>query len=134
MGRHARAPEGAATRKITVRLPESVAAQWTAAAAEAGMTVSDWIRLRATGESSLPTGWVGRRPPRRRSGLGTAVPPTVDPAVVMQLARIGNNLNQIARRLNTTRGPLDIAGLAVLHGIAGEIDASLARGLPARSR
>jgi len=133
MGRHARAPEGAATRKITVRLPESVAAHWTAAAAEAGMTVSDWIRLRAA-DDGRATGWVGRRPPRRRSGLGTAVPPPVDPAVVMQRARIGNNLNQIARRLNTTRGPLDIAGLAVLHGIAGEIESALQRGLPSRSR
>ncbi len=131
MGRRASAPEGAATRKITVRLPGPVADQWSAAAADAGLTVSDWVRLRAAAGSAT-SGWVGRRPPRRRPGLGVAVPPPVDPAVVAQLARIGNNLNQIARRLNSSRGPLDIAGLAILQSVAESIDSALSSGLPPR--
>jgi hypothetical protein len=56
----------------------------------------------------------------------------VDPAVVVQLARIGNNLNQVARHLNATGGPLTVAGLVTLQAIAADMDAALRSGLPAR--
>ena len=62
--------------------------------------------------------------------MGRAVPPPVDPAVVMQLARIGNNLNQIARALNATGGPLAVAGLVVLQTVARDLDRVLAGGVP----
>ena len=133
MGRPPRAPQGASTAKVTVRLPEQVAAGWRAAAAAAELTVSDWVRGQvAAARPGEPAGWVGRRPPRRRTGLGRAVAPPVDPAVVVQLARIGNNLNQIARHLNATGGPLTVAGLVTLQTIAADIDGALRAGLPAR--
>ena len=133
MGRPPRAPQGASTAKVTVRLPEQVAAGWRAEAAAAELTVSDWVRGQvAAARPGEPAGWVGRRPPRRRTGLGRAVAPPVDPAVVVQLARIGNNLNQVARHLNATGGPLTVAGLVTLQTIAADIDGALRAGLPAR--
>ncbi len=134
MGRGPAAPEGAATAKVTVRLPEPVSVEWRAAAAAAGVTLSDWVRARVGAAGSAGAGLVGRRPPRRREVLGRAVPPPVDPAVVMQLARIGNNLNQIARALNVTRGPLEVAGLVVLQTVARDLDRVLAGGLPRHRR
>jgi hypothetical protein len=134
MGRPPRAPQGASTAKVTVRLPEQVAAGWRAAAAAAELTVSDWVRGQvAAARPGEPAGLVGRRPPRRRTGLGRAVASPVDAAVVVQLARIGNNLNQIARHLNATGGPLTVAGLVTLQTIAADIDAALWAGLPARA-
>jgi hypothetical protein len=62
--------------------------------------------------------------------LGRAVAPAVDPAVVMQLARIGNNLNQVARSLNAEPGPLTIPGLVVLQTVARDLDVVLRAGLP----
>ena len=133
MGRPPRAPQGASTAKVTVRLPEQVATGWRAAAAAAELTVSDWVRGQvAAARPGEHAGWVGRRPPRRRTGLGRAVAPPVDPAVVVQLARIGNNLNQIARHLNATGGPLTVAGLVTLQTIAADINGTLRAGLPAR--
>ena len=120
MGRPPRAPQGASTAKVTVRLPEQVAAGLAGCGcSRRGLTVSDWVRGQvAAARPGEPAGLVGRRPPRRRTGLGRAVAPPVDPAVVVQLARIGNNLNQIARHLNATGGPLTVAGLVTLQTIA----------------
>ncbi len=52
---------------------------------------------------------------------------------MVQLARIGNNLNQVARHLNATGGPLTVAGLVTLQTIAADIDGALRAGLPARA-
>lgn len=130
MGRRPAAPDGAATARITVRLPEPMAAEWRLAAGAAGATVSDWVRARVGAAGQVEALVVGRRPPRQREGLGRAVAPAVDPAVVMQLARIGNNLNQIARSLNAQPGPLTIPGLVVLQTVARDLDVVLRVGLP----
>lgn len=135
MGRRPSAEQGAATARITVRLLEEMAGQWRAEAAAVGMTTSDWVRVQVSAAmSSQPAGWVGRRPPRRREGLGRAVPPPVDPALVVQLVRIGSNLNQIARVLNASRGPLDLSGLVIMQAIARDIDQVLVGGLPGPRR
>jgi hypothetical protein len=140
MARHAAAPDGAATVKVTVRVTDSVAAAWRAAAAAAGLTTSDWLRAQVqlaaaaggSGSAMAPDttmGLVGRRPPRRRGrGMGVAVPPPVDPAVVAQLVRIGNNLNQIARSRNALGLPLDAVCRVQLVGIARELHEVLATG------
>ena len=130
MGRRPAAPDGAATAKVTVRLPESGAAEWRHASSAAGVTVSDWVRVRVGPVGQADALLVGRRPPRKRAGLGRSIAPPVDPAVVMQLARIGNNLNQVARSLNAEPGPLTVPGLVVLQTVARDLDRVLATGLP----
>lgn len=63
-----------------------------------------------------------RTTPRRQIIVHTA-----DPALVREISRIGNNLNQIARRLNTLnkQGALTtsavIAGITTLKAIADEL-------------
>lgn len=61
-------------------------------------------------------------------GWARAVPPSADPAVVAQLARLGNNLNQIARFLHATGGPFSPGGLVALRVIERRIDEVLAVG------
>ncbi|WP_268916250.1 MobC family plasmid mobilization relaxosome protein, partial [Aeromonas caviae] len=41
----------------------------------------------------------GEQPP---SSARASTPPTIDPALLRQVAGIGNNLNQIARRINAS--------------------------------
>jgi len=52
-------------------------------------------------------------------GRADVPPPVVDPALLRQLAGIGNNLNQIARVVNTKGQPIDrvqiVAGLAAVE-------------------
>lgn len=54
---------------------------------------------------------------------GLKGPEPVDPALLRQLASIGNNLNQIARRVNTSEwGPSDrVAIIAALGAIEREL-------------
>jgi len=52
-------------------------------------------------------------------GRTNVPPPIVDPVLLRQLAGIGNNLNQIARVVNTKGQPIDrvqiVAGLAAVE-------------------
>lgn len=56
-------------------------------------------------------------------------PPPADPALLRQLAGIGNNVNQIARRLNAGEwGPADrIQVVAALSAVSRSLDALRAR-------
>lgn len=63
---------------------------WQSMAQEAGMCLADFIRQRM-GQPVLQR---SRPAPKRRS------PPVADPELIRQLAWLGNNLNQIARRVN----------------------------------
>ncbi len=129
MARPARAGDGAARKPVTVRLTEVERSAWVEAAHAAGLTVSDWVRAAvAAFDPEAQAGLVRRRPPRRRTGLGRAVPPAADPAVVAQLVRLGNNLNQIARFLHATGGPFSPGGLVALRVIEQRIDDVLAVG------
>ncbi len=73
-------------------------------AEDAGLSVSDYLRRRACGYM-VPTGAARR---------------SVDPALVSELNRIGVNLNQITRNLNSGR-PLRIHAKEVLR----ELEAAL---------
>ena len=112
--------------RITVRVPEVEAARWREAAAAAGVSVSDWLRARAAaGQDTGPVA-TGRPTPRKRA-LGRARVVRADPVVVEQLARIGNNLNQLARWANTEHRPVDVAALyGVGRQLAGLRDAVVA--------
>ena len=88
--------------------------------------MSDWLRARAAaGQDTGPVA-TGRPTPRKRA-LGRARVVRADPVVVEQLARIGNNLNQLARWANTEHRPVDVAALyGVGRQLAGLRDAVVA--------
>ena len=112
--------------RVTVRVPEVEAVRWREAATAAGVSVSDWLRARAAaGQDTGPVA-TGRPTPRKRA-LGRARVVWADPVVVEQLARIGNNLNQLARWANTEHRPVDVAALyGVGRQLAGLRDAVVA--------
>lgn len=67
---------------LTVKIDPKDKARWQELAAAHGVSLSELIRVRLDGTP----------PSRRRSA---------DPRLLRQLAGIGNNLNRIARRLNS---------------------------------
>lgn len=112
--------------RVTVRVPEVEAVRWREASAAAGVSVSDWLRARAAAGQDVGPVATGRPTPRKRA-LGRARVVRADPVVVEQLARIGNNLNQLARWANTEHRPVDVAALyGVGRQLAGLRDAVVA--------
>lgn len=85
------------SERLSVRLPAEEAADWKAAAARSGLTLSDWLRsqIRIDGVDVVVT----RKPPPRK--VAARAPVHVDPALVRAVANAGNNLNQIARHLHS---------------------------------
>jgi len=99
---------------IHVRLPESVVSALTAEADRQGVTLSDVIRTRFKSARVRP---LGRRPKRPAHDYTPA-----DPALVRQTAKIGNNLNQLARWANTHKAEADALDvLAALADIQADI-------------
>ena len=83
--------------RLAFRLPMDVAESWRTAARAAGLSLSDWVRaqVRVDGQDTVITHKSSpQKMPRRREHV------PVDPAMVRAVATAGNNLNQIARRLN----------------------------------
>lgn len=100
---------------IKLRVTETERARWLAKAGDAGITLSALIRQ---GLDGLPN-----RRPRRRA--------ETDPALLRELARIGNNLNQVARWANRNKAGAEARGVLVaLVEIDREI-AALRRSLEA---
>ncbi len=99
------------TQWVHVKATPDEHKQWQALAAAQGLTLADLIR------QSLAASTVGRTPRRRRMKA-----PEADPALLAALARAGNNLNQIARRINAS--PLTtldkVEYLAALAAVARE--------------
>ncbi len=87
------------TSSLHVKCTREERERWLTKAHSHGVNLSDFVRefLDASRTSH-------RRPP-----------PTIDPALIAQVARAGNNLNQIALALNLARKrQLDIDVIAVL--------------------
>ena len=87
-----------------------------------------WLLRREAGSpAALPT------PPKRKRALAASPPPAADPALLLQIARVGNLIHQIARSANECRrngSTLDLVQvLAVLLIIQHESE-SLARPSP----
>lgn len=103
----------------SLRIDKPTAAEWRERAAASGLSVSDWIRgaVDAGQQTNLPT--PQRRPVRVRDTSNDA-----DPALMRQLAALGSNLNQIARRINAS--PLTtldkVEYLAALAAVARELE------------
>ena len=68
-----------------------------------GCRCPDWLRARAAAGQDVGPVATGRPTPRKRA-LGRARVVQADPVVVEQLARIGNNLNQLVGGQHRTPG------------------------------
>ena len=80
---------------IGLRIDSATLATWSSQARAAGLSISEWARLRIAGGQAL-------RYLRRRD------PPPADPRLLAAIARAGNNLNQIARAGNRRQLPEQI--------------------------
>ncbi len=82
--------------RVELRASAEEKARWQEIAASRGMSLSDLVRGLLNGQ----------RLRRRRSA------PSVDPELLRELARIGNNLNQLARAANR-RTPVEASALLI---------------------
>jgi hypothetical protein len=98
------------TKVYPLRLTEAERAALTAAAAARGVLPADFLRA----SFMAPAG---------RSSVHSARPPALDSAAVAALARIGSNLNQIARRANSG----DLLQPGELPETLGDLSRCLAR-------
>lgn len=89
-GRPRQSPEKLRSKRVRIRLSESELAWFKEQAA--GRPLPSWIRERLLGEP--------------RSSLQTV--PSANREIAGQLARIGNNLNQLVRLAHTGRFPLHL--------------------------
>ena len=85
---------------FTMKIDSQTLDEWKAKADEAGISVAELIRRSVAGQK------IERANPQH-----FPPPPKVDPELLRQVAAIGNNINQIARRCNSG-GIFDV--LAVL--------------------
>jgi hypothetical protein len=107
------------TGVIGFRATPAERAALDAAADRVGLSLGSYIRARALAE---PTTRATRRPPVDRTALAQ---------LLGQIGRVGSNLNQIARSLNSgdTETPGDLAAaLTELHGMKDALMAALGRG------
>lgn len=85
------------TARLAFRLPSDVADAWRIAARSADLSLSDWLRTQIRLDGVAPV--VTHKPsPQKAPKSRPHVP--ADPDLVRAVASAGNNLNQIARRLN----------------------------------
>lgn len=95
MARRPKSPQTSKTHRVTVRLPSDIHAQLTAAAADAGMTVTDLIT------TSIESRLVQARPLAPADTVATQkdVAP-IPPGLFAELQRIGHAVNEIAHVVN----------------------------------
>ena len=92
-----------------LRLPERYIDELKVKSAEMEITVADLIRSRIADESVKPL----VQPLRRKRPRLSSKYIMTDPALLREFARIGNNLNQMARWVNTYKSRAD--SLEVLY-------------------
>lgn len=78
---------------LAVRVPVDVAADWRREAAERNLGMSDWLRQSINPDAVRVTGKSQSKATKRRYSR-------TDPALVVAINRVGNNINQVARVLN----------------------------------
>lgn len=83
------------THELTIRLAPDELESVRAAAVVAGATMADLARRRLL-DAGADLALAGVKKPTRRRSY-----PEADPALLREIARIGNNVNQIARWCNT---------------------------------
>lgn len=87
--------------RITLRLPESVCEEWKKSAVASGVCLGDWIREKVAVEG-MDKVYSKKPTPRKAPSLKQRRFVPADPVLVQQVARMGNNLNQIARSINSS--------------------------------
>ncbi len=85
---------------LHVKLTEEERLNWQAQAAFGGVTLADLIRRRMGKAAESKRDPI--QPRRRRMPA-----PSADPALIFAFAKIGNNLNQLARWANTHKSAAD---------------------------
>ena len=84
---------------VPIRLPADFVERIDAEARSSGESRSDVLRKRIdSGESTKPILGTGKPTPQKRERLSKAS--RADPKLLMQLSRIGSNLNQLAKSVN----------------------------------
>ncbi len=97
------------TERLAFRLPADTAAKWRKLAAEQNLSLSDFVRGR------VDSGSIKHR--KRKSFVAA------DPALLRQIAMLGNNLNQIARYVNEKKSAADTFSIvARLIQIRNDLD------------
>ena len=105
--------------RLGFRLPVEIAQDWKSRAQAAGLSLSDWLRsqIDADAVTGLPT-------PTKR--VKKTIHNGCDPKLMQQLAKIGNNVNQISRALNECRRAGNVVHvvqvLSVLRGLSEKLD------------
>jgi hypothetical protein len=99
------------TALLTMKVSPEEKAEWQEMAKRYGVTLSELIRSRLTETPKPPEPRTVRHRP----------PPKVDPDLIRQIVRIGNNLNQIALRCNTGQRFEVLAELAAIERQLEEI-------------
>ena len=103
--------------RLAFRLPKTVAADWRKRAASAGVSLSDWVRAQVDADQAT-----GVAPPRRRPARSSFIP--ADPELLRHLAALGNNVNQIARKMHAATDGVDrVEWLVELAGVRDELRA-----------
>lgn len=103
---------------VKLRLTANEKAVWQALAAAEKMTLADFIR------NKVGCVTVGRQPKKRRLAR------RVDPVLIASIARIGSNLNQLARWANSYKGA---ASASQVITVLIEIDRQFVSFLPRSS-
>ncbi len=92
--------DGSGTRIYSFRLPDHIADVWDDKIARSGMNISEFMRTAVIENETVVQGDASANRKKR----AVRIAGNVDPALIRRnfvLAQAGNNLNQIAHRLNS---------------------------------
>ena len=104
------------SRIVNFRLPSEVHQNWKSQAESAGISMSDFVR--SCVDSKQVTGIASPLKKRRHPAFSK-----VDPALLREIAKIGNNLNQLARCVNRYKDGVQVVLLtAHLKAIQHELE------------
>lgn len=86
------------TKIVNLRVTQSTHKTWKKAAQESDMNMGDWLRSQISVDGVLvPT--TKKPSPKKMPKRRNYTP--ADPELILQISRVGNNLNQISRWCNT---------------------------------
>lgn len=106
--------------RAAFRLPSEVLTEWKQKAEEGGYrNLSDFLRAAVDGRQTTGIATPDRR---KRKQPKLAAANGCDPQLIAHLARLGNNLNQVARALNECRKSGSVVELAEVLAVLTSIE------------